>query len=74
MFLFFGCLQIASYYLPIYFQTVRGSTAIVSGVHMLPNVLSQLVSTVGSGALGKPLLPPFSPSSSVSNNVLQSDD
>ncbi|KUL89002.1 hypothetical protein ZTR_06068 [Talaromyces verruculosus] len=51
MFLFFGCLQIASYYLPIYFQTVRGSTAIVSGVHMLPNVLSQLVSTVSSGAL-----------------------
>jgi MFS family permease len=74
MFLFFGCLQIVSYYLPIYFQTVRGSTAIVSGVHMLPNVLSQLVSTVASGALGKPLLPPFSPSSSVSNNVLQSDD
>ncbi|KAI7978553.1 hypothetical protein EIK77_001176 [Talaromyces pinophilus] len=51
MFLFFGCLQIVSYYLPIYFQTVRGSTAIVSGVHMLPNVLSQLVSTVASGAL-----------------------
>ncbi|KAE8552715.1 hypothetical protein EYB25_004094 [Talaromyces marneffei] len=50
MFLFFGCLQIASYYLPIYFQTVRGSTAIVSGVHMLPNVLSQLISTVASGA------------------------
>lgn len=65
MFLFFGCLQIASYYLPIYFQTVRGSTAIVSGVHMLPNVLSQLVSTVSSGALGKLLLhlfPVYSPS------------
>lgn len=56
MFLFFGCLQIASYYLPIYFQTVRGTTAIVSGVHMLPNVLSQLVATVGSGALGKSFL------------------
>lgn len=53
MFLFFGCLQIASYYLPIYFQTVRGTSAMVSGVHMLPNVLSQLISTVGSGALGK---------------------
>lgn len=51
MFLFFGCLQIASYYLPIYFQTVRGTTAIISGVHMLPSVLSQLVSTVSSGAL-----------------------
>lgn len=59
MFLFFGCLQIASYYLPIYFQTVRGSTAIVSGVHMLPNVLSQLISTVASGAFGKPPSSPF---------------
>ncbi|PCG95162.1 Major facilitator superfamily domain, general substrate transporter [Penicillium occitanis (nom. inval.)] len=73
MFLFFGCLQIVSYYLPIYFQTVRGSTAIVSGVHMLPNVLSQLVSTVASGALVGRLgyyLPWIVASSSISSVAL----
>ncbi|OKL61991.1 hypothetical protein UA08_02545 [Talaromyces atroroseus] len=51
MFLFFGCLQIASYYLPIYFQTVRNASPMMSGVWMLPNVLSQLVATVASGTL-----------------------
>jgi MFS family permease len=51
MFLFFGCLQIASYYLPIYFQTVRDSSPMISGVWMLPNVLSQLIATVASGTL-----------------------
>lgn len=53
MLLFYGCLQAVAFYLPIYFQTVRGKSAIIGGVSMLPSVLSQLVSTVSSGALGK---------------------
>lgn len=52
MFLLFGCLQAASYYLPIYFQTVRNASPMMSGVWLLPNVLSQLVATVLSGTMG----------------------
>ncbi|PLB54151.1 MFS general substrate transporter [Aspergillus steynii IBT 23096] len=49
--MFFGMTMVLAYYLPIYFQSVRGRTAIMSGVDMLPNILSQLVAAVGSGIL-----------------------
>ncbi|PYH43050.1 MDR family MFS transporter [Aspergillus saccharolyticus JOP 1030-1] len=47
----FGFTMTLSYYLPIYFQSVRGKSALVSGVDLLPNILSQLVMAVGSGVL-----------------------
>lgn len=42
-----------SYYLPIYFQGVKGATPTLSGVYLLPTLLSQLLSAIGSGVLGK---------------------
>ena len=43
----------ASYFLPIYFQAVKGVNAILSGVYLLATVLPQLTSVVLSGFLGK---------------------
>lgn len=40
-----------SYYLPEYFQAVRGASATMSGVNMLPSILAQLLGAVGSGRL-----------------------
>ncbi|KAI9740060.1 MAG: hypothetical protein M1818_004811 [Claussenomyces sp. TS43310] len=46
-----GQLFCASYYLPIYFQGVKGASPTLSGVYLLPGVLSHLLSAVGSGML-----------------------
>lgn len=51
--LVFGFLSAAmfstSYWLPIYFQGVRGYSPAISGVYLLPGILSQLVGAVISG-------------------------
>lgn len=44
----------STYWLPIYFQAVKGVSAILSGVYLLPTVLAQLLFTVLGGYLGKP--------------------
>jgi hypothetical protein len=49
-------LQGASYFLPIYFQAVKGVDPILSGVYLLPSVLPQLVGAVLFGVLGMDLL------------------
>ncbi|KAM3439087.1 hypothetical protein MY4824_002891 [Beauveria thailandica] len=41
----------AGYYLPVYFQTVRGLSPLRSGIAMLPAIVTQLVATVASGGL-----------------------
>jgi hypothetical protein len=41
----------ATYYLPIYFQAVNNATSIMSGVYLLPLILSQLVLAAASGQL-----------------------
>lgn len=41
----------AGYYLPVYFQTVRGLSPLRSGISMLPAIVTQLVITVVSGGL-----------------------
>ncbi|KAJ5741895.1 hypothetical protein N7533_011304 [Penicillium manginii] len=51
MLFFFGMLELASYYMPIYFQSVNNATPLLSGVYMLPSIISQLISTVVGGAL-----------------------
>lgn len=40
---------ILTYYIPIYFQSVKGSTAIHSAVQLLPFMISVIISSVGSG-------------------------
>lgn len=55
-FFFFGNNLIISYYLPIYFQAVRGTSPTLSGVNMLPIIISQILFAGVSGALGKSVL------------------
>lgn len=52
MFFSFASTLITSYYLPIYFQAVRGATPTMSGVYLLPLILSQMLFAVVSGFLG----------------------
>lgn len=43
----------ASYYLPLYFQTVLGTSSLMSGVYLLPFVLSLSLATILCGGLIK---------------------
>lgn len=45
----FSCTFITSYFLPLYFQSVRGASPFTAGVHVLPTIISQLVAAVVSG-------------------------
>ncbi|KAL4953389.1 putative MFS transporter [Aspergillus filifer] len=51
MFFFCGVLYLASYYLPIYFQVVKNDSALMSGVHLLPWILAQVLLALTAGAL-----------------------
>lgn len=52
IFLFMGSTMITSYYMPIYFQAVRNATPAMSGVYILPAILSQILFATVSGVLG----------------------
>ncbi|KAJ5274428.1 hypothetical protein N7497_005031 [Penicillium chrysogenum] len=47
----FGMTVSESYYLPIYFQAIKDDSPMMSGVYMLPSILSQLVFAILSGVL-----------------------
>ncbi|KAM0282910.1 hypothetical protein ACHAQH_002720 [Verticillium albo-atrum] len=47
-----GSVYLASYYTPIYFQSVRGVGPFDSGLYLLPVILSQLILAVSSGFIG----------------------
>jgi hypothetical protein len=49
----YGMTMILSYYLPLYFQAVKGESAVTSGVDLLPNILSQMVMAMTSGVLSE---------------------
>lgn len=53
MFFFFGAMLSAAFYLPIWFQSVRGATPTLSGVYLLPMIGAQMVMAVISGFLGR---------------------
>jgi len=57
MAMFFGCLMTTVYYLAVYFQAVKGVTPTLSGVYLLPGILSQMVLAIVSGIGGKILGP-----------------
>ncbi len=46
-----------SYYLPIYFQGVKGVSPTLSGVYLLPSILAQLFLAIGTGTMGKYIYP-----------------
>ncbi|KAK5988995.1 MFS-type transporter calB [Cladobotryum mycophilum] len=47
----------SSYFLPIYFQSVKGATPFQSGVDMLPTILTQLFFAVAAGSKSRLLSP-----------------
>jgi hypothetical protein len=49
---FFGAMMVYSYYLPIYFQAVKGKSPLASGVDVLPLVISQMIASILGGGLG----------------------
>lgn len=49
--LFGGSAFLFMYYLPIFFQTIRGSSALQSGIELLPMLLGLVFSSFGVGAL-----------------------
>ena len=51
--LFFGlgAVNLISYYLPMWFQVIKGDTPVQSGIRFLPTVLSNFVMSIVSGAL-----------------------
>ncbi|KAL7625009.1 hypothetical protein AAE478_004223 [Parahypoxylon ruwenzoriense] len=51
MFFFYGVLFVSNYYLPIYLQAVKGDSALMSGVHILPTILSQIACAMTAGTL-----------------------
>lgn len=55
--LFGGSLLMFSYYVPIYFQAVKGVSPTLSGVYMLPGILGQILMAVASGIISKPPSP-----------------
>ena len=46
-------LFIATYFLPLYFQTVQNASSLNSGVKLLPSIVSQLIFAIVAGALGE---------------------
>ena len=46
-----GTVFVASYYLPIYFQSVKGANPLAAGLDMLPAILTQIVFAIISGVL-----------------------
>jgi hypothetical protein len=49
VFFTFASMLIVNYYLPIYFQAVRGATPTMSGVDLLPSIISQMIFAIVSG-------------------------
>jgi hypothetical protein len=49
-FLLYGAISTQVYYLPTWFQAIKGDSAIKSGVHMLPYTLGACVTSILSGA------------------------
>ncbi|KAF2866568.1 putative MFS transporter [Massariosphaeria phaeospora] len=46
-----GCFNLALFYLPIYFQAVRGVSAISSGVRLIPVILGLTISQIAVGVI-----------------------
>ena len=51
LFFLLGAILSAEYYLAIYFQTVKGNSPLMSGVHILPTTVSLLTFTMVSGIM-----------------------
>lgn len=43
----------ATFFLPIYFQSIKDATAMLSGVYLLPTIIPQLIMAGASGVICK---------------------
>ncbi|MCJ1251305.1 hypothetical protein MMC30_008537 [Trapelia coarctata] len=50
-FFLFGSLLIMTYYLPIWFQAIKGDSASQSGIHILPLLLGSVIMSIVAGGL-----------------------
>ncbi len=57
MFLQGGATQMIPYFLPFWFQAIRGDSPVTSAVHLLPSLISNIVALIVFGALGKSCRP-----------------
>jgi hypothetical protein len=48
-----ACMITTSYYMAIYFQADKGVSPMLSGVYLLPSILTQMLFGVAAGGLGK---------------------
>ena len=48
-----GSVQLIAYYLPMYFQVIKGNSPVKSGIRFLASVLGNLFSSVVTGGLGE---------------------
>jgi Fungal trichothecene efflux pump (TRI12) len=48
-----ACMITTSFYLAVYFQADKGVSPMLSGVYLLPSIVTQVVFGVASGGLGK---------------------
>ena len=53
---FMTVIFIATYFLPLYFQTVQDTSSLNSGIKLLPSIVSQLIFAIVAGALGESYL------------------
>ncbi|OJJ50764.1 hypothetical protein ASPZODRAFT_56036 [Penicilliopsis zonata CBS 506.65] len=51
MFCIFAMVLCAAYYVPVYFQAIKNTSPMMSGVYMLPSILAQMLFAVMSGVL-----------------------
>jgi len=56
-FFYMGDIMVVSYYLPIYFQTVKEVSPVRSGYYCLPVILVQMIFAVGVSGAGKKFVP-----------------
>jgi len=56
VFFFFGAMLAHGYYVAIYFQAVRGVSPTLSGVYILPAILSQVLFAIISGIGGSSII------------------
>lgn len=56
-----ACTFVSTNYLPLYFQAVKGVGPTLSGVYILPSILSSLIFVVTSGAFGTYAQMPLAP-------------
>jgi len=47
-----ACMITTSYYMAIYFQADKGVSPMLSGVYLLPSILSQMLFGIAAGGLG----------------------